>query len=101
GFPVVLVQPNDPAISPGDSFDEMIKQAKNKGYDMPYLFDEDQSAAKAFGATNTPHVYILKKEGASFKVSYIGAIDDSAKDPAAVTKKYAEEVIDALLANKA
>lgn len=97
-FPVVLVQPNDPAISAGDSFDEMVKQAKNKGYDMPYLFDETQSVAKAFGATNTPHVFVLKKEGADFKVSYIGAIDDSATDPAAVSKKYVEEVVDTLLA---
>lgn len=100
GFPVVLIQPNDPTISPGDSFDEMVKQAKNKGYDMPYLFDETQTVAKAFGATNTPHVFVLKNEGADFKVSYIGAIDDNVKDPSAVAKKYVEEVVDGLLTDK-
>lgn len=100
GFPVVLVQPNDPEISQGDSFDEMVKYAKKKGYDFPYLFDETQNVAKAFGATNTPHVYVLKKDGADFKVSYVGAIDDSAKDPSTVSKKYVEDVVDALLANK-
>jgi peroxiredoxin len=99
-FPVVLIQPNDPNASPGDSYDEMIKQAKNKGYDMPYLFDETQTVAKAFGATNTPHVYVLKKDGAGFKVTYIGAIDDNAKDATAVTKKYVEDVVDGLLVNK-
>jgi len=100
GFPVVLIQPNDPQISPGDSYEDMVKQAEKKGYDFPYLFDETQGVAKNFGATNTPHVFLLKKEGAEFKVVYIGAIDDSAKDASAVTKKYVEESVDALLSNK-
>lgn len=100
GFPVVAIQPNDPAISPGDSFDEMVKLAKKKNYEFPYLFDETQAVAKAFGATNTPHVYLLKKDGAAFKVSYIGAIDDSAKDASAVSKKYVEEAINSILNGK-
>jgi peroxiredoxin len=100
GFPVVAIQPNDPAISPGDSYDEMVKLAKKKNYEFPYLFDETQAVAKAFGATNTPHVYLLKKDGAAFKVSYIGAIDDSAKDASAVSKKYVEEAINSLLNGK-
>ncbi|HET9053262.1 MAG TPA: thioredoxin family protein [Cyclobacteriaceae bacterium] len=100
-FPVVLVQPNDPAISQGDSYEKMIEQAENKGYDFPYLFDETQTVAKTFGATNTPHVYVLKKEGAAFKVSYIGAIDDNARNESAVTKRYVEDAVDALLGSKA
>jgi peroxiredoxin len=100
GFPVVAIQPNDPAISPGDSYDEMVKLAKKKDYKFPYLFDETQAVAKAFGATNTPHVYLLKKDGAAFKVSYIGAIDDSAKDTSAVSKKYVEEAINSILNGK-
>lgn len=101
GFPVVLIQPNDPQISPGDSFDEMVKQAEKKGYDFPYLFDETQTIAKSFGATNTPHVFLLKKDGSGFKVAYIGAIDDNAKDESAVSTKYVEEAVNALLSNKA
>jgi peroxiredoxin len=100
GFPVVAIQPNDPAISPGDSYDEMVKLANKKNYQFPYLFDETQAVAKAFGATNTPHVYLLKKDGAAFKVSYIGAIDDSAKDASAVSKKYVEEAINSILNGK-
>ncbi|MCK6617347.1 MAG: thioredoxin family protein [Cyclobacteriaceae bacterium] len=96
GFPVVAIQPNDPTISPGDSFDEMKKLAEKKGYDFPYLFDETQVVSKTFGATNTPHVFLLKKEGTDFKVVYIGAIDDNAKDASAVSKKYVEEAIDAI-----
>jgi peroxiredoxin len=99
-FPVVTIQPNDPEISAGDSFDEMIKHAKKNSYDFPFLFDETQNVAKNFGATNTPHVFLLKKDGADFKVAYIGAIDDNSKNESAVTKKYVEEAVDALLSNK-
>lgn len=101
GFPVVAIQPNDPAKSPGDSFDEMVGYAKKNGYDFPYLFDDGQSVATKFGATNTPHAFLLKKEGAAFKVAYIGAIDDNARDASAVSKKYVEDAVDALLAGKA
>ncbi len=99
-FPVVTIQPNDPEISKGDSFDEMVKHARKNDYDFPFLFDETQAVAKSFGATNTPHVFMLRKEGVAFKVVYIGAIDDNAKDETAVTKKYVEEAVDALLTNK-
>lgn len=100
GFPVVAIQPNDPAISPGDSFDEMVKQAERKKYDFPYLFDETQSVARTFGATNTPHVFLLKNNGGKFSVAYIGAIDDAPRDAAGVSKKYVEEAISALLSSK-
>lgn len=98
GFPVVAIQPNSPEVSPGDSFDEMVKLANKKKYKFPYLFDESQSVSTAFGATNTPHVFVLKREGKEFKVTYIGAIDDNAKDETAVTKKYVEDAVNALLA---
>lgn len=101
GFPVVLIQSNDPAKSPGDSYDEMVKHAESHGYDFPYLFDETQNVAKSFGATNTPHAFVLKKEGTTFKVSYIGAIDDNARDANAVTKRYVEDAADAVIGNKA
>ena len=100
GFPVVAIQPNSPEVSPGDSYEEMVKLAEKKGYEFPYLFDEAQSVSKDFGATNTPHVFLLKRDGTVFKVAYIGAIDDNAKNESAVTKKYVEEAVDALLAGK-
>jgi peroxiredoxin len=100
GFPLITINANDPGISPGDSFEEMVKVAKEKSYDFPYLLDETQQVAKAFGATNTPHVYVLQREGGKFKVAYIGAIDNNAKDKNQVSKKYVEEAVDALLSNK-
>jgi peroxiredoxin len=100
GFPVITINANDPKMSPGDSYDAMVSQAKKKGYDFPYLVDESQEVAKSFGATNTPHVYVLKREGNDFKVAYIGAIDDNSKDEKSASKKYVEDAVDALLADK-
>ena len=100
GFPVIAINANDPQQSPGDSFAEMATIAKKKKYEYPYLVDETQQVAKAFGASNTPHVFVLQKTGNSFKVVYIGTIDNNSKDPSAVTKKYVEEAIDALLAGQ-
>jgi peroxiredoxin len=100
GFPVIAINANDAEISPGDSFGEMVKLAKEKKYDFPYLIDESQSVAKSFGATNTPHVFILKKENNNFSVAYIGAIDNSPRDQASANKKYVEDAVNALLAGK-
>lgn len=101
GFPVITINPNDPLQSAGDSFDRMVQLAKEKGYTFPYLADESQEVSRAFGATNTPHVFIVRREGKDFKVAYIGAIDDSARDQSAIKRKYVEEAVDALLAGKA
>jgi peroxiredoxin len=100
GFPVVAISPNDPSIVEEDSFDNMRKLAKEKGYSFPYLFDETQNTAKEYGATKTPHVYLLKKENGAYIVKYIGAIDDNADDAAAVKEKYVENAIANILANK-
>lgn len=98
GFPVIAINSNDVTKQPGDSFEEMTKRAKDKGYTFPYLYDESQAVATAYGATRTPHVYVLNK---AMKVAYIGAIDDNHKDADAVTKRYVEDAVDSLLDGKA
>jgi thiol-disulfide isomerase/thioredoxin len=100
GFPLVAINANSPELSPGDSFDNMVALSKREKYDFPYLVDESQEVARVFGASNTPHVFVLKKEGNDFKVAYIGAIDNNSRDAEAAEKKYVEEAIQALLANK-
>ncbi|WP_035677840.1 thioredoxin family protein [Flavobacterium limnosediminis] len=97
GYPVIAINPNNPAIQPDDSFDLMQKRAKEKGYTFPYLFDEGQKIYPQFGATKTPHVYILEKTKAGNVVKYIGAIDDNYSDEKAVKTKYVENAVDALL----
>lgn len=99
-FPLIAINANDPGMSPGDSYQEMVTQAKKKGYKFPYLVDETQDVARSFGATNTPHVFVLKKDGESFKVAYVGAIDNNARDERSVSKRYVEDAVDAILANK-
>ncbi len=100
GYPVITINPNDPAQSAGDSFDRMVALAKEKGYSFPYLVDESQDVSRAFGATNTPHVFLLQRVSRDLKVVYIGAIDDNARDISAIKRKYVEEAVDALLVNK-
>ncbi len=97
GFPVITINANDPQISPGDSFEAMSSRAKNKNYDFPYLVDETQEVARSFGATNTPHVFVLQRSGKDFKVAYIGTIDNNSRDESSVSKKYVEDAVDALL----
>ncbi len=96
GFPVVALNPNNPDISEEDSFDEMINRSEDKGFTFPYLVD-DVGIYKAYGATKTPHVYLLKNENSHFSVKYIGTIDDSPKDENNVKQTYLADAIDALL----
>lgn len=101
GYPVVAINPNDVKVSPEDSFDKMIERAKEKKFSFPYLYDESQNIAKAYGATRTPHVYVLTKKGKDLVVDYIGAIDDNAFESEKVSKKYLEIALDELVAGKA
>ena len=100
GFPVIAINPNDVQRVPEDSMEEMKKRSSKKGYTFPYLRDDSQEIAKAFGATKTPHNYILSNNNGQFKVEFIGAIDDNPRDGSKVKKKYVEDAIDALLAGK-
>ncbi|TYP97548.1 AhpC/TSA family protein [Tenacibaculum adriaticum] len=102
GYPVVAINPNDPAVSPGDDFESMKERAKTKGFTFPYLFDEGQKVYPKFGATRTPHVFVLsKKEDNSMVVSYIGAIDNNSGNANEASEKYVEAAVDNLLAGKA
>jgi len=97
GYPVIAINPNDPLVQPEDSFDEMKKRAKKFGYTFPYLVDEGQDVARDYGATRTPHVYILNKEEAGLMVRYIGALDDNTEYPDRVSQRYAEDALQDLI----
>lgn len=100
GWPVVAIQPNDPGRSPGDSFEKMVSLASDHGYQFPYLYDDSQEIAAAFGATRTPHTYLLQAVDGEFVVQYIGAIDDNPNSAEAVEVKYVEDAIEALKAGE-
>jgi len=93
GYPVVAINANDPDVEPGDSFEGMQEKSKEKAFPFVYLRDEDQSIYPQFGATKTPHVFLLDKD---LKVQYIGAIDDNARSVEDVEVKYVENAIGAL-----
>ena len=96
GFPVIAINPNDPVASPGDSFAEMQERAKAKKYPFPYLSDPDQEVTKRFGATRTPHVYLVSKSNSGNKVEYIGAVDSDTENNDPQKIKYVENAIQAL-----
>jgi peroxiredoxin len=100
GYPVIAINSNDKEVSPGDSFDEMKKFAREKGLQFEYLYDESQEVARLWGATNTPHVYVLSKKGDKLVVEYTGAIDNNADDPEKADKKYVVDAVNALLKNE-
>jgi len=100
GYPVIAISPNDPELQPEDSFDEMVKRAKEKGYTFPYLIDATQEVYRMYGAKRTPHAYLLEKKGSDLVVQYIGAIDDNYTDASKVTSPYLANAIDNLLVGK-
>lgn len=97
GFPVIAINPNDAEAYPEDSYDNMKVRAQEKGFTFPYLHDESQKIAQAFGAAKTPHVFLLDADRV---VRYMGGIDDSPRDPEAVSKTYLADAIDALAKGK-
>jgi peroxiredoxin len=97
GFPVIAINSNDRNVSPGDSYEEMKNIASEKGYKFEYLYDESQDVAKQYGATNTPHVYVLSKKEGNLKVEYVGAIDNNADDASKADKKYVHDAVNSLL----
>lgn len=97
GYPVIAIMPNNTDIKPGDNMEAMQKRAKEKGFTFPYLIDAEQQIYPQYGATKTPHVYVLKKTKKGNEVKYIGAIDDNFQDANAVKTKYVEDAVNALL----
>ncbi|TXK47420.1 thioredoxin family protein [Pontibacter qinzhouensis] len=101
GYPLIAINPNDTKASPKDSFADMQKRAKDKKFPFPYLQDETQDITKAYGASRTPHIYVVQKQqNGTYKVAYIGAVDDNSREADKVQKKYAEEAIEELAAGK-
>lgn len=100
GYQVVAINPNDPEVQPEDGFKQMITRATEKNYRFPYLVDEGQKVFPMYGATKTPHVFILKKENKKNIVKYIGTIDDNYENASDVSERYVDEAVRALLSNQ-
>ncbi|WP_040278902.1 thioredoxin family protein [Psychroserpens damuponensis] len=100
GYPVIAIMPNNTDVKPGDNMESMQARAKAKGFTFPYLMDKGQKIYPQYGATKTPHVYVLENTKKGPQVKYIGAIDDNYQDANAVNKTYVEDAVNALLDGK-
>ncbi|MGH1339186.1 MAG: thioredoxin family protein [Aureispira sp.] len=100
GYPVIAINPNNPAHYPIDSYENMQVRAKSKGFTFPYLFDKGQKIYPQYGATKTPHTYVLQKTRKGNRVEYIGAIDNNVGNAAKASEKFVEAAVDALLQQK-
>jgi peroxiredoxin len=94
GFRFVAISPNDARAYPEDSFEKMQTRAQQRNYGFPYLYDEDQSVARAFGAVCTPDLYVFD---ANRKLAYHGRLDDSPMEATKVRRHELREAVDAML----
>ena len=94
GVQLIAINANDAVQYPADDFPSMKQRASEKSFNFPYLHDETQEVARAYGAERTPEVFLLSKEG---RLHYHGAIDDNYEDPAAIQAHYLRDALDAVL----
>ena len=100
GYPVIAINPNNPEVYEDDSFANMKTRAKEKDFTFPYLVDANQDIFPQYGATKTPHVFVLEKTTAGNIVKYIGAIDNNYKSAEKADKHYVKDAVNALLNKK-
>lgn len=74
GLQVVLVNSNNPHLSPPDTYERMVERAERSALPFPYLKDPEGRLARAFGAVCTPHAFVFD---AHRRLRYRGRIDDS------------------------
>jgi len=97
GVQLVGICSNDPADYPDDAPARLLERWREKSYGFPYLVDESQDVARAFGAVCTPDIYVYDGER---RLAYHGRIDDSWKEPSRVTRRELADAVNALLAGE-
>jgi peroxiredoxin len=97
GVAFVAINPNDDRGYPEDSFENMKARAKERGFDFPYLRDDTQEVARAYGAVCTPDVFVFDEARA---LRYAGRVDDNWRDESGVKRRELRDALDAILANR-
>jgi len=95
GVAMVAINSNETENHPTDSFDHMVRRAEAKGFRFPYLRDESQEVARAYGALRTPHFFVFDAER---KLRYTGRMDDNPREAGKETTRELRDALDALLA---
>jgi hypothetical protein len=96
GVQLVAINSNDPHLYPDESYARMVERAAEDSYTFPYLADEGQRVAKAYGATCTFHVFVLDR---GRRLRYQGRFDNS-RIEARVTSHDLRNALDDLLAER-
>ena len=100
GIPLLAINSSDTLIFADETFEKMIKYAKEKKYTFPYLCDESQSVGRNFSAKKTPHAFVIWKEKSDWVIEYSGSLDDNGAESSKITHAYISEAIDNLLVGK-
>ena len=94
---IIAINSNEDVQHPDDSFENMMKRAKEKKFNFLYLRDESQKAARDYGATHTPHIFLFDRKRT---LRYTGKIDDNWQDPKKVKRQYLREALETVLEGK-
>lgn len=94
-----LVNPHADAAE-GESSAEMAKKSSTSMSGLPYLHDQNQSLAKAFGISKIPHVVVITPGQGGFSVAYQGGIDNNPQLPQSATQAYLEDALKSITENK-
>ena len=97
GVQLVGICSNDPTDYSDDRPENLLRRWREKGYGFPYLLDETQDVARAFGAVCTPDIYVFDR---ARRLAYHGRIDDNWQRPEKVTQRELAAALDALLAGR-
>jgi peroxiredoxin len=98
--PLIAISSTDTSQYEEDRFPVMVERSEKGKYNFPYLYDAEQSVAKAFNADKTPHAFVIWKKGNKWQVKYSGAIDDNGASPGKVKNRYVQQAVEALLEGK-
>lgn len=97
-LPILLV---NSSVEPTESISAMTSRSKQNGWNLPYLADKDQQLMNALGATKSPEVFLLKKNGNNYSVVYRGAFDDNPQVEADVDQHYLKTALENFLSRQA
>jgi hypothetical protein len=97
GLRMVLINSNETVHHPEDRFEVMVERARSKGYPFPYLRDESQAVARAYGALVTPHPMLFD---ASRRLVFQGRIDDNHERPDRVLHRFFRDALEAAMAGR-
>jgi peroxiredoxin len=97
GVAFVAINSNSANTNENDSFDHMVQRMEEHEFPWPYLHDESQDVARAYGALRTPHYYVFDSDR---KLIYTGRAVDSPRDPSQATVNDLENALNEYLAGK-